>query len=147
MTAYIGFQALDQFAAALDHEHQVYVAPLSIVKTNNEHISTCTVSPVASQPQHDSLIYCKVDVSRWQELYGKPFGQEAEQRAARAEHLQEKMWTLIVEALRADNPDLEIYDGAPSFPDNLILIPGHIEGIAYDAELQDFIAEHNHVDH
>ncbi len=141
MTAYIGFAAIDQFAAALDHEHQVYVAPFSLVKTNNDHVSTVTAGLVASQPQRDSLIYCKVDVTRWSELYGKPFGQDSEQRAGRAQRLQEKMWTLIVEQLRADNQDLEIYDGVPSFPQDLLLVPGHIEGVVYDPDSQDYVVK------
>lgn len=137
---YIGFEKLDGFMAALDPQRDTYLAPQSLVKTS-EHISTVTRSMVASQVKDDHLIYCKIDFSRWQEYYGKPFGETDSKRADRADRLQEQMWQFIVESLRADNPDLELYDGAPSFPENLMLIPGAIEGIHYDADLGEFVKD------
>jgi len=140
MTAYIGFEQLSEFMAARDPHRDLYLAPLSIVKTG-DHISTCTVSLVASQAKPDHLIYCKIDVSRWQEIHGEPFGPEAKDRAGRAQHLQKQLWELIVEQMRFDDPDLEIYDGAPSFPADLLLVPGHVEGITYDANLHEFVRD------
>ncbi len=51
------------------------------------------------------------------------------------------MWKFIVERLRAQDPDVELFEGVPSFPADLILIPGGIEGIAYDSELHEFVNE------
>jgi len=135
---YIGFSKLSEFIRAIDYRKPVYLAPLSIVKSG-EHVSTCTASLVASQPQDDHLVYCKIDVSRWSELYGKPFGPTDAERAKRAMHLQAQMWEYIVEQLRADAEFLEIFDGAPSFPFDLMLVPGNIEGIDYDSELHEFV--------
>ena len=54
---YIGFSKLSEFQAALEPERDLYLAPLSIVKSR-EPISTCTVSMVASQIKGDHMIYC-----------------------------------------------------------------------------------------
>ena len=137
---YIGFQSLSAFIAAIEPSFYLYLAPLSIVKYG-EHISTCTVSMVASQVKSDHLIYCKVDVSRWQEIHGEPFGPESEQRAKRAPQLRDQMWQFIVERLRESDPNLELFDGTPSFPADLMLVPGSIEGITYDADLHEFVKE------
>jgi hypothetical protein len=134
---YIGFEKLSEFIRAIDFRQAVYLAPLSIVKTS-DYLSSCTVSLVASQPKGDHLIYCKIDISRWGEMRGEPFGPEAIDRAARAPQLQKQMWEFIVEQLRADDSDLEIFDGAPSFPSDLMLVPGNIEEITYNAELHEF---------
>src|SRR5512139_2155662 len=137
---YIGFERLIEFMSAIDPQRDVYLAPLSIVKSG-DHVSSCTASMVASQVKDDHLIYCKVDFSRWQELYGKPFGQESEERAGRMPRLQDQMWQMMIEQMRADNPDLELYEGAPSFPSDLMLVPGHVDGITYDTELHEYVKE------
>jgi hypothetical protein len=136
--AYIGFSELSKFIRAIDHDRDMYLAPLTIVK-NGDLTSTVTVSLVASQTKRDHLIYCKIDVSRWAEMYGKPFGDNNIERAARSTHLQQQMWEFIVERLRAGDPDLEIFDGAPSFPSDLMLVPGIVEGVIYDDDLKSFV--------
>lgn len=137
---YIGFEKLSEFIRVIDYRKLVYLAPLSIVKSGDQ-ISTCTVSLVASQPKGDHLVYCKIDVSRWSEIYGKPFGPSDTARAKRAPRLRAQMWEFIVEQLRADDQDLEIFDGAPSFPADLMLVPGTVEGFTYNAELHEFVRE------
>ncbi len=137
---YIGFAKLSEFINALDWNRNIYLAPLSLVKSGNP-INICTVSMIASQTLRDHLIYCKIDITAWSEIHGRPFGQTDTERAERAENLQNRMWKFIAERLRAKDPEIELFEGAPSFPPDLMLIPGHIEGIAYDAELQNFVKE------
>ena len=136
---YIGFQTLDEFICAIDYRRPVYLAPLTLSKSGTP--GTTTASLVGSQPKGDHLVYFKVDVARWHELYGQPFGPEETERAKRAPRLQERMMTSIIEALRAPDEDLDILEGAPSFPSDLMLIPGTVEGVTYDAELHDFVKE------
>jgi hypothetical protein len=135
---YIGFEKLSEFIHALDGSRQVYVAPLTLVK-HNDYLSTNMAGLVASQIKNDHLIYCKVDTSRWQEIYGKPFGEPDRERSERARFLQEQMWRFVVEQIRTANPDLEIFDGTPSFPNDLLLVPGHADGVSYDADLLEFV--------
>lgn len=135
---YIGFSRLSEFIAALNPLSAVYLAPLTLVKSN-DYYSTVTTSLVASQPQAGCLIYCKIDYSRWQEVYGRPFGGSDTERADSAPRLQRQMWEFIVEQLRASNGNMVLLDGAPSFPRDILLIPGNIEGITYDADLNEFV--------
>ncbi len=63
------------------------------------------------------------------------------QRHARSQRLSEKVWRLVVERIRNSQSDVTIHEGAPSFPRDLMLIPGHIEGVAYDPDLQDYVVK------
>jgi hypothetical protein len=66
---------------------------------------------------------------------------ESAEIARSAPRLQQKLWEIAVERLRAYQPDWVLFDAAPSFPRDLILIPGSIDGITYNAELQDYEEE------
>jgi hypothetical protein len=137
---FIGFTKLSEFIIAIDRARPLYLAPLDIVKPGNP-CSTVRCSLVASQPKRDHLLYCKIDYSAWSEIHSRPFGPEEEARAARAAKLQRQMWAFIVEQLRAGDPDQVIYEGTPSFPTDLMLIPGNIDGITYDRDLREFVRE------
>ncbi len=140
---FIGFTRFEEFLGAVDDQRDLNLAQITVI-SRDAHFNAVTATVIASQVKDNHLIYCRMPVSKWMEMYigtkMQPFGDKDQERAERAPQLQQQLMDIARGLIdRHFNGDMLIAAGAPSFPNDLTLIDGYIDSATYDQATHAFV--------
>lgn len=140
---FIGFTRFEEFLAALDDGRDIHLAPITNI-SRDAHFNNLAAHVVASQVKVDHLIYCKMSVAKWCEMFigarMQPFGERDAERATAAPKLQQQLMDIARGLICSHFHDsVLITEGAPSFPSDLILIDGWPDNATYDKESKSIV--------
>jgi hypothetical protein len=135
---FIGFTRFEEFLAALDDTRDINLAPITNI-SRDAHFNNLAAYVITSQVKDGHLIYCKMSVAKWCEMFigikMQPFGERDAERAAAAPKLQQQLMDIARDLIYSHFHDsVLITEGAPSFPNDLILIDGWPDSATYDRE-------------